>query len=91
MDYYEDGTDGGVELTQGGYSKRVKLSHYETVTLVANTPFVITHNLSSVRVSVTIYDATTGEQVHLEASSRTSNTISITSSISGNVHILIQK
>lgn len=90
LDYYEDGAEWGLEFTQGGYTKRVKMSHYEVVTLMAATPMLISHNLGTVRVSATVYDSD-GYEVELVIGGRTLNTITAVSAVSWTFNILIQK
>ena len=69
----------------------IKMSHTAIIGHTANTPFTITHWLSSTRIQVVAYDVTSWEEVKVEVLNRTTNTVDIISTTSDNLEIIIRK
>ena len=89
---YETGNDMGIQVkTIAGTFINLKTGHNERVTLTANTPYVITHNLNTKNVLVEVSDATTGAEIILLETAKEKNTITITSTSSGAVDVIIKR
>lgn len=89
---YEEGSDMGIAITNlAGTKTKLKTGHNERVTLTANTPYVITHNLNTKNVLVEVSDATTGAEIILLETAKETNTITITSTSSGAVDVIIKR
>lgn len=90
--YYESWTDGWLTYTNELWVvNNIKLSHTQTIGHTANVPFTVTHWLNSTRISVTAYDVVSWEEVKIEVTNRTANTVDIMSTTSDQIELVIRK
>ena len=84
---YEEGTDMGIKIGE----TKLKTGHNETVTLTANIPHTITHNLNTKNVTIDVSDAGTGAEIVLSETSRELNTVTITSTEDITAEVIIKR
>ena len=65
------------------------LTYSDTITPIANSPLVVTHNWWTTKVQVSVYNTTTGEQVTPNVVSRDTNNVYITMATADEIEYVI--
>ena len=92
IELYEDGVENGIEYTRpDGSVTRLQTGHSETISGSINIPVTVTHNLNSLRVVVSTYDNSTGDEVSVIVTNRTINTLDIITTTNDLIDIVIKK
>lgn len=88
VDKYEDWTDNWLVFNINSTETKIKTKHTEEVSLVANTPYTITHGLGTERVIVQVYDAVSNTDVVVTNRTATEVTLTATTDTTATVIIL---